>query len=178
MIQLIKSHLRKFVRNDSGSSTIEFAITVPAMLLMLASAVDMGFVSLRHGMLERAMDQVVRDIRLGTGSAPQHDQIKDEVCARAGFISDCSNSLRLEMILIDPSNWVLPQSPVDCVDKSEEVSPVRTFHNGSDNQLMLLRACAKVEPVFGDWGLGKNLVKDGNGDYALVSSTAFVQEPR
>ncbi|OWU69031.1 TadE/TadG family type IV pilus assembly protein [Marinibacterium profundimaris] len=170
--------LRRFRRSEKGSSTIEFAITVPAMLLMLASAVELGMVSLQHGMLESAMDQVVRDIRLGTGSAPQHDEIKDRICERAGFIDDCRQSLRLEMIQVDPQNWVSPPDRVDCTDKSEEVSPVRNFVNGLDNELMILRACAKIDPVFGAWGLGANMVKDGAGQYSLVSSTAFVQEPR
>ncbi len=178
MIQKLKSKLRSFAFADDGAATIEFAITVPAMLLMLASAVDLGFVSVRHGMLERSMDQVVRDIRLGTGSAPQHDEIKTEICDHVGFIDDCTNNLRLEMIVIDPNNWVEPPSSVDCTDQSEEVSPVRTFQNGNDNQLMLLRACAKIDPIFPNFGLGADMVKDGAGQYALISSTAFVQEPR
>ncbi|MEM8730705.1 MAG: pilus assembly protein, partial [Pseudomonadota bacterium] len=139
---------------------------------------DLGFVSIRHGMLESAMDQVVRDIRLGTGTAPQHDEIKAQICELAGFIDDCSTSLRLEMIQVDPQNWQAPPARADCTDTSEEVSPVRTFVNGLDNELMIMRACAKVDPVFATFGLGENLVKDGAGQYALVSSTAFVQEPR
>ena len=63
--------LRRFRRSERGAATIEFVITFPALLMMLASAVDLGFISLRHSMLESAMDQVVRDIRLGTGSAPR-----------------------------------------------------------------------------------------------------------
>lgn len=43
---------------------------------------------------------------------------------------------------------------------------------------MFLRACAKFEPVFPTLGMGDNLVKDGAGMYALVSTSAFVQEPR
>ncbi|WP_428928464.1 TadE/TadG family type IV pilus assembly protein [Marinibacterium sp. SX1] len=170
--------LRRFGRSESGSSTIEFVITVPAMLMMLCSAVDLGFVTLRQGMLERAMDQVVRDIRLGTGSAPQHDEIKDLICTRAGFIADCGTSLRLEMIQIDPHDWQPPDSAADCTDKSEDVAPVRNFVNGLDNQLMIMRACVKVDPVFANFGLGANLAKDGAGQYSLISSTAFVQEPR
>lgn len=175
---LLRRFLRRFARSERGSSTIEFAITVPAMLFMLVSAVDMGFVSLRYGMLESAVDQVVREIRLGTGSAPQHDEIKAKICARAGFIEDCDTSLRLEMIQVDPRAWVEPTAEADCTDKSEEVSPVRNFVNGLDNQLMIMRVCAKVNPVFANWGLGANMVKDAAGQFALVSSTAFVQEPR
>ncbi len=43
---------------------------------------------------------------------------------------------------------------------------------------MILRACAKIDPVFPTTGLGKNMVKDGYGQYALTSTTVFVQEPR
>ncbi len=178
MIRNTIAFLRRFRRSERGSATIEFAITFPAMFMMLASAVDLGFVSLRHSMLEHAMDQVVRDIRLGTGTAPQHDQIKADICAAAGFIDDCGDSLRLEMIQIDPGNWIAPSTQADCTDKSVAVQPVRNFVNGLDNQLMILRACAKVDPVFAQWGMGKNMVKDAAGQYRLVSSTAFVQEPR
>ncbi len=38
--------------------------------------------------------------------------------------------------------------------------------------------CAMIEPVFPTTGLGENVVKDGSGRFALVSTSAFVQEPR
>jgi len=43
---------------------------------------------------------------------------------------------------------------------------------------MILRACAKFDPVFPTTGLGKHIDKDGAGQYALTSISAFVQEPR
>jgi len=138
----------------------------------------LGFVTLHHSMLERAVDMTVRDIRLGTGTAPQHDEIKDMICAAAGFIDDCDTSLRLEMIQLDPYNWNEISDDADCIDQSEEVNPVRSFVNGLENELMFLRACVKIDPVFPTTGLGKNMVKDGAGQYALVSMSAFVQEPR
>lgn len=177
MMRILNQRVRRFLRSERGNSTIEFAITFPVMFMMLASAVELGFMSLRHSMLEHAMDEVVRDIRLGTGDAPQHDEIKDQICVAAGYLNDCSDNLRLEMILLDPTDWVTPSSDVDCTDQSEEVTPVRSFTNGLDNELMLLRACVKVNPVFATWGMGANMVKDNAGQYALVSSTAFVQEP-
>lgn len=178
MIRVISKVLSKFRRSEDGHATVEFAITFPAMLFMLLSGVELGFVTLKHSALERAMDLTVRDIRLGTGTAPQHDELKDLICVRAGFIEDCSNNLRLEMVQFDPRNWAGISDDVDCTDKSEEVAPVRTFINGQSNELMMLRACAKIDPVFPTTGLGKNMVKDGAGQYSLVSISAFVQEPR
>ena len=170
--------LRRFFRAEDGSATVEFAITFPAMLFMLLSGIELGLVGLRHAALERAMDMTVRDIRLGTGSAPQHDEIKDLICARAGFIKECQTNLKLEMVQLDPFNWGGLDETPDCTDRSEEVAPVRSFVNGQSNELMVLRACAKIDPIFPTVGLGKNMVKDAAGQYALVSTTAFVQEPR
>lgn len=178
MIRLSRRLARRFLGAEDGSATIEFAITFPAVLFMLLSGVELGMVTLQHAMLERALDITVRDIRLGTGSAPQHDEIKDLICERAGFIDECGNNLKLEMLQVDPRNWsTLPSDP-DCSDQSEEVSPVRSFVNGQDNELMILRVCAKISPVFPTVGLGESMQKDGAGQYSLISTAAFVQEPR
>lgn len=178
MILSLRHNLRRFRESENGSGTIEFAITFPVMLLFLLSGLELGFVNLHHSMLERALDLTVRDIRLGTGSAPQHDEIKDMICARAGFIENCNDNLRLEMIQVDPRAWVPIPIEADCTDKSEEVVPVRSFVNGLDNELMILRACAKIDPIFPTSSLGADLAKGTGGQYALVSTTAFVQEPQ
>jgi len=178
MIGRLGRFLRRFRRAEDGSATIEFAITFPAVVTILLSGLELGFVTLQHSMLERAVDMTVREIRLGTGTAPQHDEIKDMICARAGFLRNCSANLRLEMIRVDPRNWQGISNDPDCTDRSEEVSPVRNFQNGQENELMVLRACAKIDPVFPTTGLGKNMDKDSYGQYALTSTTVFVQEPR
>ncbi len=177
MIRVLGKLAGRFRRSEDGSATIEFAITFPAMLFFLLSGIELGMVTLHHAMLERAMDITVRDIRLGTGTAPQHDDIKDLICARAGFIDDCADNLRLEMIQLDPFNWAGLDSDADCIDHSVEVSPVRSFVNGQDNELMVLRACVKIEPIFPTVGLGATIDKDGAGNYSLLATAAFVQEP-
>lgn len=172
------SFVARFHRCEDGQSTIEFALTFPAMLLLFLSGIELAMATLNHSMLERAVDMTVRDIRLGTGTAPQHDEIKTMICDRAGFINNCESNLRLEMVQVDPRNWTGINPEPDCTDQSEEVAPVRTFTNGEENELMFLRACAKIDPVFPTTGLGKNIAKDGAGQYALISSSAFVQEPK
>lgn len=174
----LRRGLRRLWRNQAGNVTVEFAITFPAIITIMLSGLELGFVTLQHAMLERALDMTVRDIRLGTGSAPQHDDIKEIICARASFIADCNNALRLEMIQVDPRAWSGIDETPDCTDRSEEVAPVRNFVNGQSNDLMILRACAKIDPVFPTSGLGQSLAKDAYGQYALTSTTIFVQEPR
>lgn len=179
MIPKFAKLTKRFIRSEDGNGTVEFAITFPAMLMFMLSGIELGVMMLNHSGLERAMDLTVRDIRLSTGSAPQHDEIKDLICQRAGFIKNCSGNLKLEMVQVDPRDWVGLSREATCSDASKEVQPLTTFKNdAADNELMVLRACAKIEPVFPTTGLGKNIKKDGAGNYALVSTSVFVQEPR
>ena len=178
MTRALKTVWRRFRRSQAGSATVEFAIVFPAVITVLLSGIELGLVSLQHAMLECAVDITVREIRLGTGSAPQHDQIKDLICDRAEFISDCGSNLRLEMIQIDPRAWAsIPVDP-DCTDRTEPVQPVRNFVNGQENDLMVLRVCAMIDPIFPTTGLGKSLGTGPGGQFSLVSTTVFVQEPR
>ncbi len=177
MIRAVRRHLRRFRRREDGSATVEFSLLFLPMFSFLATASEVGMIHVNYAMLERAVDLTVRDIRLGTGAAPQHNQIRQDICDRAGFIRECSD-LKLEMVRLDPYSFQTPPTDVDCADRSEDVTPVRSFVNGASNELMFLRACAKFEPVFPTLGMGDNIVKDGAGMYALVSTSAFVQEPR
>ena len=178
MISGIFQSIRRFREAEDGNSSIEFAIVIPAFMMILLSTVEMGLITIRQTMLERAMDLTVRDLRLGTGANPQHNEIRDSICERAGFIDSCATSLRLEMVQVDPFNWTAVDATPDCITSVEEVQPVRSFTNGQSNELMFLRACMKFEPMFPHWGLGENLDKDANGRVSLYASSAFVQEPR
>lgn len=168
--------LRRFRRRLGGNATVEFAIIAPLMFLILFMSVEIGIYHIYATMLDRAMDITVRDIRLGTGSDWEHDTIRDLICERSGFIDDCSNSLKLEMIQVDPFNWTEISSTVDCIDSSEDVDAVVFFENGDSNELMFLRACMTYDPVIPTWGLGDALA-DENGLIKISASSAFVQEP-
>ena len=178
MRRIFPSLLRRFRREERGSMTVEFALWFPFFLVFMYTSFELGTLTMRHAMLERGLDIAVRDIRLGTGTAPQHDQIKTTICDNAIVIPGCESNLRLEMLRTDMTNWQsLPADP-DCTDRSEEVRPVRQFQPGTSNQLMLLRACLKVRPFSPASKLVNYLETDGAGDVSLVVTSAFVQEPR
>ena len=170
--------LRRWWAGDSGSATVEFAIMFPFFVTLFLSAVELGMIHFRHSMLERGVDMAVRDIRLGTGTNPSHDDIKDAICNYAGVLPNCGTNLRLEMILVDPFDYTPPPAIADCIDHSEDPNPLRTFDYGSSNEVMLLRACLVFSPVFPTAGLGYQIPKDGAGNIAMTVASAFVQEPR
>lgn len=178
MIACILRSIRAFRNREDGNASVEFAIVIPAFLMILISSVELGIITVRQTMLERALDLTVRDLRLGTGSDQQHDDIRDSICARSGYIDNCDTSLRLEMVQVDPYNWTGINARPDCINAVEEVQPVREFINGQSNELMFIRACMKFDPIFPFWGLGESLHKDAGGRVSLFASSAFVQEPR
>lgn len=179
MTHRINQYLRRFRRDEAGSvETVAFAIWLPLIIFTLLAALEVGAYTARATMLERALDQVVRTIRLSTGSAPQHSQIKDMICDRAVILPNCEENLRLEMVQRDLRNWAVLPATADCTDNSLEVAPVRAFENGLENQLMVMRACAKISPIFPLTWWAEAVHKDQAGDYALLAATSFVQEPR
>ncbi|CUJ91250.1 Flp pilus assembly protein TadG [Ruegeria denitrificans] len=173
------SFLKKFIRfrrSEKGGLAVEFVVLFPLYLVVILCAVEYALISVKQVMLERAVDIVVRDIRLGTGSGPTHDQIKDAICDRSLVIEDCTSNLQLEMIRQSAFTGVtLPEEP-DCTDRAEPAKPVREFSNGPANELMILRACAQIDPVFPGSDMAVALVGD-DGVISLSATTAFVQEP-
>ncbi|NOD74977.1 MULTISPECIES: TadE/TadG family type IV pilus assembly protein [unclassified Ruegeria] len=178
MIRKTKSKLSFFKRSETGNATIEFVMIVPFFLAFLGIGAEMNVITTQHGALEQGVDRVVRDIRLNTGTKWDHDVIKIRICEISG-IQNCEANLRLEMIRQNAFVGInLPEKP-DCTDSTEEVNPLHEFKfdSGESNELMILRACLRVDPVFKTSVIARE-VPDESGHYSLTATTAFVQEPR
>lgn len=169
--------IRAFRRRESGAATIEFVIWFPFFFVLVCSSIETGVLMTRHVMLERGLDMTVRGLRLGFWAAPTHDDIKRAICDGAVIIPHCSESLSVELLPVSTDTWALPAGAVTCIDRSEEVQPVTQLIPGISNELMLIRVCSKFSPFFPGTGIGMNMAKDGAGNYALVSISAFVNEP-
>jgi len=156
---------------------VEFVMVAPFLIAFIVFSFELGLLTLRAAMLERGLDIAVREVRLGTGTAPGHDRIKRIVCDNARVIADCDTQLRLEMIPTDLRSFATLSATPDCTDAARPSKPVRNFIPGGQNQLMLLRACVQYRPLFPEALLGEALVKDSNGDVAITTVSAFVQEP-
>jgi len=181
MISRAKTALARFLGDETATATVEFAILFPAFVTLLLSSVELGMYTMRHTMLERGLDMAVRDVRLGTGSMSDdqagHDELKTAICGYAGFIPDCENNLKLEMLPLDLRTALTFPNDFDCVDRSEDLNPVRSFTNGAENELMLLQACVQFDPIFPTSGLGSDLSVDSSGMASMFATSAFVQEP-
>lgn len=177
MIAFIRKLATRVRRDESGSASLEFMIVFPVYMMLIVMGLELSLMTLRHAMLERGLDIAVRDIRLGTGTAPTHDAIRDRICEEAFTILDCQANLRLEMLPTDMRNLTTLGSNVQCTDREEEGAPVLKFTPGQQNELMFLRACVKFDPIFPTWDLARAMTRDASGQIAIVAMSAFVQEP-
>ncbi len=177
MIQFMRKKSRKTLGKEDGNATVEFVLLFPVFLGLLFSAAELGILSLRGMMLERATNVVVRELRLGLALNPDYAYIKDRICEEAPAIQDCSDSLTLELTPVDTLSWSFFDNTSQCIDKTAVVDPALTFTAGNRNELMMMRVCVSYDTVFPLTGLAPYLLKQADGRYAIVARSAFVNEP-
>lgn len=169
--------LRRFARNDDGGPTIEFVILVTPVIWMFMSGAEAGLLNMRSVMLERGTDIAMRAVRINPGPPPTHEQVKQMICDQALLIPDCMTTLRVEMRSVPRDSFATIAADAECTDRSDTIAPLTRYVPGQRSEIMLVRACVKVAPIFPTTALGLMLPKDGAGDYAAVSTAAFVNEP-
>lgn len=175
----LSARLRRFRDREDGASTLPAILFLPFFLMLMFSGVEMGVMILRQTMLERGVDMSVRILRLGIEAMPSHDTLKRSICNNVAFMPNCMTDLSVEIFEVDKATWVSTGAgtAVTCNDRSLVSQPVTTLDRGEPNQLMLMRACLRVDPMMPHTGLGAALHKDASGTFAMVVSTAFVNEP-
>ncbi len=169
--------LGRLRKDEKGAATVELVLVFPFFFALFVSAFEVAIMNMRAVMLERATDIVVRDIRLGGGAALDYDSILGNICALAGIIPDCVETTRIELQPVDTDSWAGLSSTVDCIKRDEDIQPVIKFRNGLENEMMLMRVCSIVDPIFPTVGVGRSMPVDSSGGYQIISSTAFVNEP-
>ncbi len=175
MTQRITQALRRFRRDENGIAAVEFVVFFPMLFGLFLWAVELGSIMSKQVMLEFAVDVAMRDLRLGNFDDPTADRLKDRICENSLLIKDCRGSILLELQPVN--NWVVPATPVQCVNRDEEIRPSVTYNGGIENQVMLVRACVIVDPLFPGIGFAALLPSDSRGGFAIAAVSAFVNEP-
>ena len=172
-----RARLFRFWRREDGAATVEFVIIFPVFMSLFLASFELGLYMTRQVMLDRAVDISVRALRLGQFDDPTPQDIRDSICARAGLVvANCDNRMLIEMTRVPTTTWQTLPTGATCVNRDEEVEPVVEFNGGQPNDMMLIRVCALLEPVFFTTHLGLKMQTYGEF-YALTSTSAFVNEP-
>jgi Flp pilus assembly pilin Flp len=174
MIRFLKS---RFAREEDGNTSVEFVTLFPLVILLFCTAFETSVYAVRQVRLDGATTDVVRHLRLASNTPPSRATIAELVCDRAAVIADCENAITVELKPIDTQTWNLSPTAMDCSDRDGGFVAAEEYTAGNNNQLMMVRICAVFKPLFPTVGLGAQLKRVNQTDYAMVSASAFVNEP-
>ncbi|MCB6178910.1 pilus assembly protein [Rhodobacter sp. Har01] len=180
-LRVLGRRLRRLWRREDGTATIEFVIFIPVVLGIFMASVEAGYYMIRHVSMERGLDLVMRQFRLGNLGLVTHDQLRDLICEATPILKDCQSELKVWLKPVDTANWIIPGDTAYCGDGNGTLSSLGSgdVQNGGSNQIMVVRICALQNPMFPTTGLGLNLRADSvNGGYQLMAATVVVNEPR
>lgn len=173
----VRRALRRLLRREAGSATVEFAIAVPLVLSMLFTSIDFGVAMLRQVYLDRAVDMAAREVRLGqlTGG---YTAFRDRICANTFLLPNCAQTIAIEMRPINTITWAGMNDTVQCMNRTENLTPALAFNPGAGAQeLMLIRVCVAADNFITLTPFVLGLPEMPTGGYALVARSAWVNEP-
>lgn len=177
----LPGHIRRALRREDGTATVEFVVMVPLILLIFMSSFESGLLMTRQVLLERAVDMTMRELRLGhypdlAGEALNR-KLKTEICDRTIIFTDCMKNITLDLDRISTTSWVFPTDIIQCVNRASPYVPVTDLNAGQQNDLMLVRVCVSLQAIFPGMRLSVAMPLDRLGNYVLLARSAFVVEP-
>jgi Flp pilus assembly pilin Flp len=160
----------------AGAAAVEFALIVPVLVLITLSTFEAGWYMVQTIMLDRAVDRTVRELRVGSFANPTQTSMRQRICQEAMVLIDCTENLTVELVPVTtPASY--PQDRARCIHRASPIKPVLRFVPGGRSQTMFVRACYVVSPFTPGMALGLAMAKDENGDFRLISKSAFMNEP-
>lgn len=182
----VLNKFRAFRGDQDGNATIEFVILFPAFMFLFLTGFEAGYYMVRNVALERAVDIAVRDVRLGNGTGqgnvPGYAELKQRICDKTMIIPDCMATMKVELTPIDVGQGNVAAATAGgrkCIDADAppDVNQDGAYDIGTANKMMLVRVCSITQPLFPTTGIGVGMKIDNHGNYAIVASNSFVNEP-
>ncbi len=180
-----------WLAEERGNLTVEFVMIMPIAVAVFLASVEASVVTLRKTYLDRALDMTMRELRLGKIPSPTRQILKQKICDRMIMVDDCEENLTLELNVHNTASAVGNDIPLNvpslsslCIDRNSAVEPVVNFVPGAANDMVLVRACLLQSIVFpttaGQLTTSSTITVGDtvNEKYQLISTTAFVNEPR
>lgn len=172
--------LRRLWRDEAGNATIEFVFAVPLVLFIFMGSIESGFYMIREVMMERGLDLVMRDFRLGRLASLDQDGLRDLVCDATPILGDCGNRLKVWIGPIDTSTWQPATQAAYCGDGNGTLTPQTAGNvvHSTQNEIVFVRVCTIEQPIFPSTGIGLRLRADSQtGGYQIAVATVAVNEP-
>jgi hypothetical protein len=176
MISLF-NRLRKRLWREDGTASMEFVLMVPVFLTIFMASFESGLLMVRQILLDQSVDRTMRELRLGHMASVTEDSLRTAICSLTIVFSNCEANMMIELDRVSTTTWAIPDTPIQCINRDEVISPVVALQIGQQNDVMLVRVCVIQDAIFPTTGIGLGLSVDSQGGYALISRSAFVVEP-
>ncbi|MGH1351210.1 MAG: TadE/TadG family type IV pilus assembly protein [Methyloligellaceae bacterium] len=173
--------LRKFSKNRSGATAVEFGFVALPFLMLLFAIIEVALVFFGTLALDNAVEQTGRLVRTGQAQASSMSAsaFKDNICDQVVSIFDCESKLQVELITFSnfqAASDYASNAGNDPINSSGDLRDDFTYNASSAaEEIVLLR-------VYFEWDLtlafpGIGLANMGNGNRLLTAVTAFKNEP-
>lgn len=139
--------VRRFGKNTSGTTIIEFAMVVPLFMLLLGIVLETGVMMFTEYVLQTSVQEAARLVRTGQAQTMELNvtTFKNKVCRIASLLINCNSKVTVYMkpaasfsALADPTNGAASYLTVGI--KADGVTDLPTFSCGSANQVVALIA--------------------------------------
>lgn len=178
-----KYHFKSFMKDEAATSTLEFIIVLPVIITIFVAVFETGYIMSRQALMERALHETVRVMRLATGFGLelQVSDIEETICLNTSAIQNCDEVLVVDVSVINTVTYDVSEPGISCVERQPNSIIIRPddndFRQGNSNDLLLIRACAVLDLILPFSGFGLNLVRDDSGGLHMVAASIFVNEP-
>jgi len=170
---------RGFLRDERGTTAIEFGILGIPFFALLGAILETSYVFLAGQILDTAVQDAAREIRTGQaqGAGYDIDDFRDEICGGLYGLFDCTKLL----INITPvTNFTgasvsSPLPPASCTPTLCEWSLPAAFTPGGGGDVILVRVYYKWPTIINLGGF--NLADTGANARLLGSVRVFANEP-
>lgn len=180
LLRRLRRSLHRLWRHEDGTVAIEFVLAIPVVFTIFAVSMESSLFMIRQAMMERGLDLAMRDFRLGRMATMDHDDIREQVCARMAMAPNCTTRMRVWIEPVDTDFWAVDTTMSFCGDRNGllEGPTTGSVMHGSRNELMFVRVCTIEQPIFPGAGIGLRLRADSlTGGYQVAAQTVVVNEP-
>ena len=167
--------MRRFRRDRSGASMVEFALIAGLFLFLIFAVLDIALIYWATFELENATNDAARLIRTGQvqkGPPMGAATFKSQICAKTSILWDCSGKLQVNVEGFSAFGDV---APVDPFDADGELKQNFAFQPGSGEDIVLVTAFYEWQPFSLFPGLA--LSNMSNGNLLLRAALTFKNEP-
>jgi Flp pilus assembly protein TadG len=175
-----KRFFRRFRRDDSGSSAIEFSVIAPVFFALLFAIIESAIVFFAGQVLEHGVQDSGRLVYTNqmTGVNTTATQFKADLCARVAVLMNCTN-LDIDIKYFPAGSTITLTDPIDGAGNYDPSGLGFTIPPANSTGTVVIRGFYRWPLIV--TGLGYNIANVGrnttNSQRLLVGLSAFHLEP-